>query len=153
MVSWGLSDAACVLQYLKQAASHGKDPPDHLQGLTGVRQEGQPAEGKGHQHSCSNSHQQEKPRRTGSHSQAGARQKWTGYVATTKRETTVDKTGPVFGKPSKPTEIFNSNNMEFTDLSCRKIVSPLILIYRILIFTKNTHKKTFLSVKPFKFHV
>lgn len=47
--------------YLKKTPSHRKDPPDHLQGLAGVRQEGQPAEGKSHQHSCSNSHQQEKP--------------------------------------------------------------------------------------------
>lgn len=58
-----------VLLYLKQTTSHGKDPPDHLQGLTGVRQEGQPAEGKSHQHSWSNSHQQEQPMRQGSHRQ------------------------------------------------------------------------------------
>lgn len=96
MVSWGLSDAACVLQYLKQAASHGKDPPDHLQGLTGVRQEGQPAEGKGHQHSCSNSHQQEKPRRRGSHSQAGARQKWPGVCCNNKEGDNCGQDGPRF---------------------------------------------------------
>lgn len=88
-----------MLQYLKQAAGHGKDPPGHLQGLTGVRQEGQPAEGKGHQHSCSNSHQQEKPGRRGSHSQAD---KWSNN-----KEGTEDKMGPVFAKPSKPTSIFN----------------------------------------------
>lgn len=49
------------LLYLKQTASHGKDPPGHLDDLTGVRQERQPAEGKSQQHSRSNSHQQEKP--------------------------------------------------------------------------------------------
>lgn len=47
--------------YLKQTTSHGKDPPDHLRGMTEVGQKGQPAEGKSHQHCWSNSHQQEKP--------------------------------------------------------------------------------------------
>lgn len=81
------------LQYLKQTASHGKDPPDHLQGLTGVRQEGQPAEGKSHQHSCTNSHQQEKPTRRGSHRHAGviAQQKRSRHGARTKKQTTVDE--------------------------------------------------------------
>jgi len=50
-----------LLLYLKQAASHGKDPPNHLHGVTGAGQEGQPAEGKGHQHRQGNSHQQQKP--------------------------------------------------------------------------------------------
>lgn len=66
---WGQVVFRPVLLYLKQTTSHGKDPPDHLQGLTGVRQEGQPAEGKSHQHSWSNSHQQEQPMRHGSHRQ------------------------------------------------------------------------------------
>lgn len=47
--------------YLKETTSHGKDPPDHLHGLVGVRQEGQPTEGKSHQHCQSNSQQQEEP--------------------------------------------------------------------------------------------
>lgn len=49
------------LLYLEQTAGHGKDPPDHLDDLTQVRQERQPAEGKSHQHSQSDSHEQEKP--------------------------------------------------------------------------------------------
>lgn len=49
------------LLYLEQPAGHGKDPPDHLDDLTQVRQERQPAEGKSHQHSRSDSHEQEKP--------------------------------------------------------------------------------------------
>lgn len=53
------------LLYLEQTAGHGKDPPDHLDDLTQVRQEREPAEGKSHQHSQSNSHEQEKP--TGRH--------------------------------------------------------------------------------------
>ena len=47
--------------YLKQTAGHRKDPADHLQDLTQIRQERQPAEGKSHQHSQSDSHEQEKP--------------------------------------------------------------------------------------------
>lgn len=47
--------------YLEETSSHGKDPPDHLEDLPGVRQERQPAEGKSHQHSQSDSHEQEKP--------------------------------------------------------------------------------------------
>lgn len=49
------------LVYLKETTSHGKDPPDHLHGLVGVRQEGQPTEGKSHQHCQGNSQQQEEP--------------------------------------------------------------------------------------------
>lgn len=90
---WFVARIENRLKYLKQTASHGKDPPDHLQGLTGVRQEGQPAEGKSHQHSCTNSHQQEKPTRRGSHRYAGviAQQKPYGYAARTKKQTTVDE--------------------------------------------------------------
>lgn len=47
--------------YLEETSSQGKDPPDHLDDLPGVRQERQPAEGKSHQHSQSDSHEQEKP--------------------------------------------------------------------------------------------
>lgn len=39
-----------TLLYLKQTTGHGKDPPNHLQGLVRVREEGQPTEGKSHQH-------------------------------------------------------------------------------------------------------
>lgn len=48
-------------RYLKQTPSHGKNPPDHLHGLAGFSQEGQPAEGKSRQHCYTNPHQQEKP--------------------------------------------------------------------------------------------
>lgn len=80
-----------MLQYLKQAASHGKDPPDHLQGLSGVRQEGQPAEGKSHQHSCGNSHQQEQPKGGGWHSQAD-----TGVKVDNKEGDNCGQGGPAF---------------------------------------------------------
>lgn len=36
------------LLYLEETAGHGKDPPEHLDDLTQVRQERQPAEGKSH---------------------------------------------------------------------------------------------------------
>ena len=36
--------------YLKETSCNREDPPEYLQGLLGVRQEGQPAEGKGHHH-------------------------------------------------------------------------------------------------------
>lgn len=84
------------LLYLKQTASHGKDPPDHLQGLTGVRQEGQPAEGKSHQDSWSNSHQQEKPTWRGSHRQAcviSERKKYSYTTNNAKKQAIPNKIG------------------------------------------------------------
>lgn len=48
--------------HLKQATGHREQAVDHLQDLMGVGQEGQPTEGKGHQHCHSNFHQQEQPR-------------------------------------------------------------------------------------------